>query len=118
MKLSRVQLRGLINEAIQGRRIGDPLFVAPAARRRTVSEAEGTFRDPPAAADDVVYAASDAMRSYLELVYDAGDPSIEMAGGKDAFDRQASAALADFEARMLALVEEVQEKLIQGEYVR
>lgn len=116
MKLSRKQLRGLINEAIQGREIGQPLFTAPAAKRSSIKEVEDPYGGQTMYIDDVVAAASGAAQTYFASMYDPSDPSIEAAGGEESFNRQVDSALMEFEEETEQLVKRIENKLIQGEY--
>lgn len=106
VKLDQKALRGLIKEAIQGRQPGSPLFTPPQEKRQ--SRAQGTY-GPAKQISDIFY-------EEMMKMYDSGDPSMELAGGRDAWEHQVAKATEEFEIRAQELLEELESKLNNGEY--
>jgi hypothetical protein len=49
-------------------------------------------------------------------MYDESDPSMEAAGGQEAWDEQVEKAVSELESKAVSLVDEIQAKLLDGEY--
>ena len=51
-----------------------------------------------------------------EKMHDAGDPSQEIAGGEGAWKEQVEAAVDELSTRMTEMLDEINRKLVDGEY--
>lgn len=107
VKLGRNQLRSIIKEAIQTREPGSPLWSAP-EEKKVVKESN--------LANDLPAMLADMVQSSWEELYDDADPSMQHAGGKQAWDQQVADAAEEFATRVNALLEEIENKLVQGEF--
>lgn len=109
VKLDQKALRGLIKEAIQGRQPGSPLFTPPPEKRTIREGAENNF--------PLVEAVTEAFRAALDESwgYDPSDPSMA-ATGEEAWQSQKDAAVEHFMNDVSDVVDNVVNKLIQGEY--
>jgi len=101
IKINTAQLRGLIKEAIMAKPFGQPEGV-------WINEEVTTETHLSEQLEDVV-------RKYFANLYDADDPSMAHAGKKE-WEAQAAAAAAEFVDRSLDLIDEIDAKLIDGEY--
>src|SRR5262249_31049938 len=108
VKLGQKALRGLIKEAIEGRQPGSPLWAPPAEKPLKES---GLANQLPEMLADTVQGA-------WEDMFDEGDPSMMGAGGKPAWDMQCAAAAEEFAHRVNKLLEEIETKLVNGEFYR
>ena len=109
VKLGQRQLRSLIREAIEGRQPGSPLWEPP-AEKKPIKESGLANQLPEMLADTV--------QGTWEDMFDEGDPSMMGAGGKQAWDLQCAAAAEEFAHRVNELLEEIEGKLVGGEYFR
>lgn len=109
VKLGQRQLRGLIREAIMSREPGSPLW-SPPAEKKKVNESGLANQLPEMLADTV--------QGSWEELFDEGDPSMMGAGGKPAWDMQCAAAAEEFAHRVNSLLEEIETKLVNGEFHR
>ena len=107
VKLGQNQLRSLIREAIQTREPGSPLWSAPEEKK--VVKESGLANDLPAMLADTV-------QGTWEDMFDEGDPSMTAAGGRKAWDMQCAAAAEEFADRVNELLEEIEMKLVDGEF--
>jgi hypothetical protein len=109
VKLDQRALRGLIKEAIQGRQPGSPLFTPPREKRQLREHG---------LANPLPEELADRVQEAWEDLYDPGDPSMEAAGGQAAWASQVASAADEFAHRVNELLEEIEGKLINGEYFR
>lgn len=105
VKLDQKALRGLIREAIQGRQPGSPLFTPPPEKR--------TIRESNSEGYDMVMDLVTKVTSGWQ--YDPNDPSMA-ATGEEAWEGQVSQAEDELLNRIAEVIEDVQTKLINGEY--
>lgn len=109
VRLDQRQLRGIIKEAIQTREPGSPLW-SPEPEKKSVNESGLANQLPEMLADTV--------QGSWEDMFDEADPSMMGAGGKPAWDMQCAAAAEEFSHRVNELLEEIEQKLVGGEYHR
>lgn len=121
MKLSQKQLRRLILEAIQGRRSGEP-------EPFLVSEMPGHRPKFPAASypevAELVVLINDSIErtayEYFSKQFDSGDPSMQAAGDRKAWEAQATTAAAELvetlQDELESAIAHVQDRLINGGY--
>jgi hypothetical protein len=107
VRLDQRQLRGIIKEAIQTREPGSPLW-SPEPEKRVVKESN--------LANDLPAMLADMVQGSWEELYDDADPSMQHAGGKQAWDQQVADAAEEFATRVNQLLEEIETKLVQGEF--
>lgn len=110
VKLDQKALRGLIKEAIQGRQPGSPLFTPPPDKKRRLRE-NGTEDFP------LIEELTEKFREHIsrEWHYSADDPSMA-AAGPEAWDMQVDRATEAFMNEVAELIEQIEQKLIGGEF--
>lgn len=106
VKLDQNALRGLIKEAIQGRQPGSPLFTPP-AEKKSLKESQ--------LANDLPGQLADTVEAYFASQYDEGDPSMA-AVGQQGWEMQCADAAEEFATRVNELLEEIETKLVNGEF--
>lgn len=111
VKLDQKALRGLIKEAIEGRQPGSPLFTPPPEKKRSLREDAGPQNFA------LVEAVTEAFREALlnEWAYNPSDPSMA-AAGVEAWDMQVDRAVEDFMNQVSDVIDDVVNKLVQGEH--
>jgi hypothetical protein len=103
VSLNKAQLRSLIKEAIQTRAPGSPLFTPPEEVRES------------AQAGDELTTFLHSIEKQWNSQADNDDPSIE-ATGEPAWKDQVSRAIDELQDRIEAAIEDVDQKLTDGEF--
>lgn len=109
VKLDRRQLRGLIREAIMSREPGSPLWSPPAEKK---------FGDEPGQVNQLPEMLADTVKGSWEDMFDEADPTVSGTRGKPAWDMQCEVAAEEFAHRVESLLEEIEQKLVGGEFYR
>lgn len=109
VKINQKQLRSLIREAITSREPGSPLW-SPPEEKKSIKES--------GLANELPEMLADTVQSSWEDMFDEGDPSMTAAGGKPAWDEQCARAADEFAHRVNELLEEIEMKLVDGEFYR
>ena len=108
IKLDRAMLRSLIKEAIMAKPFGQPEGI-------WVNEAE-EYGGVAAGVETALGEFEDKIRKYFDDMYSEDDPSMVAAGGESEWLEQVTLALDDITSAIMEKVEEVETKLVNGEY--
>lgn len=108
VKLNKNHLRALLREAIETREPGSPLW-SPPAERRVVKEVGGSTGNID------LHVIRDQWADEMKMRFDPSDPSME-AAGQDAWDDQVEAAASELWDEFTRVMDDVEQKLINGEY--
>lgn len=104
VKLDREQLRGFINEAIQGRQPGSPLWEMP--RQRVEVDTWGLRAS-----------IENTIREFFEGMYNPDDPTM-VTGGPEAWKEQCDDAAYSCLDKIEEVIEDAMGRLIEGYYSR
>lgn len=119
IRLDNKALRSIISEAIEFRQPGSPLFTPPKENKR-LSEAEHDGPDSEyyvaqtMSSDDVADCVIESAEKYFGSMFNSEDPS--MMNDRAMWNEQVQAAVSDLHTRVIEIVDDVESKLISGEY--